>query len=55
MAYELCTCLQPFPADYAQALRQAQTSVQAAIQDNAKLIEVEFPTSTLSSVQGEAW
>ncbi|GFH19783.1 DUF1995 domain-containing protein, partial [Haematococcus lacustris] len=42
-----------FPASYEQAVRQAQQSVQAAIADGCKLIEVEFPTAGLASVSGD--
>lgn len=47
-------CLQPFPADYNQAVRQAQGAVQAALADGATLIEVEFPTASLAAVAGDA-
>lgn len=44
--------LQPFPADYPAAIRQAQDAVKAALGDGKPLIEVEFPTSSLIGVQG---
>lgn len=45
--------LQTFPSDYATALRQAQTATLAALEDGHKLIEVEFPTSSLQGVSGQ--
>mmetsp|Transcript_3177 Transcript_3177/g.5445 ORF Transcript_3177/g.5445 Transcript_3177/m.5445 type:complete len:319 (-) Transcript_3177:275-1231(-) len=42
-----------FPANYDQAVRQAQQAVQAALADGHKLIEVEFPPTSLQSVQGD--
>jgi hypothetical protein len=45
---------QPFPRDYNQAIRQAQQATKTALQDGATLIEVEFPSATLSSVPGDA-
>jgi hypothetical protein len=44
---------QPFPADYNQAVRQAQASVTAALADGANLVEVEFPTTSLIAVAGD--
>lgn len=44
----------PFPEDYTEAIKQAQDSTLKAIDDGAKLIEVEFPTASLSSVAGDA-
>ena len=44
--------LQTFPPDYATALRQAQTATLAALEVGHKLIEVEFPTSSLQGVSG---
>jgi hypothetical protein len=52
-----CGCLappQPFPADYNQAVRQAQAATQAALADGARLVEVEFPTASLTAVAGDA-
>lgn len=44
----------PFPQDYNQAIKQAQDATLAALADGAELIEVEFPTASLSSVSGDA-
>ena len=44
--------LQTFPSDYPTAIRQAQTATLAALEDGHKLIEVEFPTSSLQGVSG---
>lgn len=46
--------LQKFPADYNQAVRQAQAAAWAALEDGASLVEVEFPTASLASVAGDA-
>ncbi|DBB02056.1 hypothetical protein WJX77_010807 [Trebouxia sp. C0004] len=46
--------LQSFPTDYSTAVRQAQNATLAAIADGHKLIEVEFPTSSLQGVSGDA-
>ncbi|KAG2426666.1 hypothetical protein HXX76_012977 [Chlamydomonas incerta] len=35
------------------AMRQAQEAVKAALADGAQLVEVEFPSTTLSSVSGD--
>eukprot|EP00198_Chlamydomonas_reinhardtii_P009381 XP_001698718.1 predicted protein [Chlamydomonas reinhardtii] len=43
----------PFPTSYVMAMRQAQEAVKAALADGAKLVEVEFPSTTLSSVSGD--
>ncbi|GIL78471.1 hypothetical protein Vretimale_17031 [Volvox reticuliferus] len=43
----------PFPVSYDQAMRQAQEAVKAALTDGAPLVEVEFPSTTLSSVSGD--
>jgi len=45
--------LQSFPTDYSTAVRQAQNATLAAIADGHKLIEVEFPTSSLQGVSGQ--
>ena len=45
--------LQSFPADYSEALRQAQTATLNALKDGHKLIEVEFPPSSLEAVSGD--
>ena len=44
--------LQTFPSDYPTAMRQAQAATLAALEDGHKLIEVEFPTSSLQGVSG---
>lgn len=41
-----------FPQDYAEAVRQAQSSTKAALGNGEELIEIEFPASGLSSVSG---
>lgn len=46
--------LQEFPADYNQAVRQAQAAAWAALEDGASLVEVEFPTASLIAVAGDA-
>jgi hypothetical protein len=46
--------LAPFPSEYPQAIRQAQSATKQALTDGCKLIEVEFPTASLSSVAGDA-
>ncbi|KAG2451997.1 hypothetical protein HYH02_003039 [Chlamydomonas schloesseri] len=43
----------PFPTSYDMAMRQAQEAVKAALADGAQLVEVEFPSTTLSSVSGD--
>ena len=48
-------CLQTFPSDYATALRQAQTATLSALKDGHKLIEVEFPASSLEGVSGKPY
>ena len=45
--------LQAFPRSYPEAIRQAQESVKAALQDGAKLLEVEFPPASLEAVSGK--
>lgn len=45
--------LQTFPSDYSTALRQAQTATLSALKDGHKLIEVEFPASSLEGVSGD--
>ena len=45
--------LQSFPTDYPTAVRQAQNATLAAIAHGHKLIEVEFPTSSLQGVSGQ--
>ena len=47
-----CQTLQTFPSDYPTAMRQAQTATLAALEDGHKLVEVEFPTSSLQGVSG---
>lgn len=46
--------LVPFPEEYPQAIRQAQDATQAALAEGATLIEIDFPTSSLSGVAGDA-
>ena len=46
--------LAPFPEDYPQAIKQAQAATLAALANGAKLIEIEFPSASLSSVAGDA-
>jgi len=46
--------LVPFPSDYGQAMKQAQDATRAAINDGHRLLEVEFPTSSLYGVAGDA-
>lgn len=46
--------LQTFPSDYPTAVRQAQAATLAALEGGHKLIEVEFPTSSLQGVSGDA-
>ncbi|KAL3135495.1 hypothetical protein ABBQ38_005975 [Trebouxia sp. C0009 RCD-2024] len=46
--------LQTFSVDYPAAMRQAQAATLAALGDGHKLIEVEFPTSSLQGVSGDA-
>jgi Domain of unknown function (DUF1995) len=48
-----CACLQAFPANYDDALRDMQAATKAAIHDGKLLLEVEFPTSGLDSVAGD--
>ena len=45
--------LAPLPTDYVQAVRQAQAALKAAIADGVPLIEVEFPTLSLTAAQGD--
>lgn len=42
----------PFPEDYKQLVQQAQQAVERALADGHKLLEVEFPPTSLSSVPG---
>ncbi|GAX83064.1 hypothetical protein CEUSTIGMA_g10490.t1 [Chlamydomonas eustigma] len=42
-----------FPANYDQALRQAQEAVKAAVLDGHKILEVDFPVGGLTGVQGD--
>jgi hypothetical protein len=44
-----------FPSDFNEALRQAQKATEAALNDptNSRLLEIEFPVVSLSSVQGD--
>ena len=51
-ALVICQALQTFPSDYPTAMRQAQTATLAALEDGHKLVEVEFPTSSLQGVSG---
>eukprot|EP01026_Neomeris_dumetosa_P081856 TRINITY_DN92749_c0_g1_i4.p2 TRINITY_DN92749_c0_g1~~TRINITY_DN92749_c0_g1_i4.p2 ORF type:complete len:293 (+),score=47.79 TRINITY_DN92749_c0_g1_i4:3-881(+) len=41
------------PLSYEEAIRQAQISVQNAINDGIKLIEIEMPVTSLTSVPGD--
>ena len=44
--------LQKFPHEYTDAIRQAQNSTTAALAAGLRLLEIEFPTSSLASVSG---
>ena len=44
--------LQKFPREYTEAIRQAQNSTAAALAAGLRLLEIEFPTSSLASVSG---
>jgi len=48
--YDPCS----FPLDYPEAIKQAQKSTEAALNDGFELVEVDFPTSSLDSVAGDA-
>ena len=54
LSARLVLAAQPFPADYNEAMRQAQQATLAALADGAELVEVEFPTASLVSVAGDA-
>lgn len=41
-----------FPKDYTEAIKQAQAAVEHSLLDGCKLVEVEFPPTSLSSVPG---
>jgi hypothetical protein len=41
-----------FPSSYDAAIRQAQEATKAAIADGHTLLEVEFPSSSITAVQG---
>ena len=43
-----------FPTDYVVAVKQAQKATKSALEDGKGLIEIEFPTSQLSAVAGDA-
>lgn len=43
-----------FPTDYVVAVKQAQNATKSALEDGKGLIEIEFPTSQLSAVAGDA-
>ncbi|KAH7315389.1 hypothetical protein KP509_21G047400 [Ceratopteris richardii] len=43
-----------FPVDYEEVLEQAKVATKAALNDEKKLLEVEFPTAGLESVSGDA-
>eukprot|EP00890_Picochlorum_soloecismus_P004014 jgi/Picsp_1/4613/NSC_01983-R1_af385707_1 at5g48790 k24g6_12 len=43
-----------FPTDYVVAVKQAQKATKSALEDGKRLIEIEFPTSQLSAVAGDA-
>ena len=45
---------QPFPKDYNEAIRQAQNASTIALNNGAKLLEVDIPAVSLSSVSGDA-
>lgn len=45
---------QLFPRSYEEAIQQAQNATQQALKDELNLLEVEFPTASLSSVSGDA-
>ncbi|XP_078152429.1 LOW PSII ACCUMULATION protein (DUF1995) [Carex rostrata] len=42
-----------FPSDYDQLLFQAKTATDMALKDGKKLLEIEFPTTSLESVPGD--
>ncbi|KAG2500362.1 hypothetical protein HYH03_001936 [Edaphochlamys debaryana] len=42
-----------FPVSYDQAMRQAQEAAKAAVAAGAPLVEVEFPSTTLTGVSGD--
>ena len=44
--------LQKFPREYTDAIKQAQNSTAAALAAGLRLLEIEFPTSSLASVSG---
>ncbi|XP_021647135.2 uncharacterized protein LOC110640214 isoform X2 [Hevea brasiliensis] len=44
----------PFPRDYDELLQQAKKATELALVDGKKLMEIEFPTSGLESVPGDA-
>jgi len=44
----------PFPVNYRQVVLQCQQSVQAALADGMKLVEVEFPTLGLANCPGDS-
>lgn len=48
------TPLANFPDDFPVAIRQASDATQMMIADGAKLVEVDFPTASLSAVAGDA-
>ncbi|KAK9841778.1 hypothetical protein WJX81_002326 [Elliptochloris bilobata] len=45
--------LAAFPREYTDAIKQAQNSTTAALQAGLRLLEIEFPTSSLASVSGD--
>jgi len=47
------SALKGFPTSYPTAIRQAQEACKAALADGHKLIEVEIPSSSLTSVAGD--
>ena len=46
--------LKLFPRSYGEAIQQAQDATECALKDKQFLLEVEFPTASLSSVSGDA-
>lgn len=46
--------LSSFPLDYPEAIKQARESTESALDDGFELLEVEFPTSCLDAVAGDA-
>ncbi|KAJ3684680.1 hypothetical protein LUZ61_013844 [Rhynchospora tenuis] len=42
-----------FPSDYDQLLFQAKVATELALKDGKKLLEIEFPTTSLESVPGD--